>query len=209
MQDIRVRSRPNIPTVPRAQHSHPDKVSAIHLQGANPAWIGPFELLSEEELRWWRESMFGARASFASCLYFQKIIEKNKEMRWSWSPKSWMCVTPCSSWNAPCSTCTGRRHKVVLFLLNEFPARAVLRFTTVGCCCWAYQQEYSPTKCPFVFRAAFALGRFMFSEVPPEFAGTERSFEICPRAARSLCEKNTAVVKEPTKCACLQNNTIE
>ncbi|CBJ27434.1 conserved unknown protein [Ectocarpus siliculosus] len=38
---------------------HPDKVSGIHLQGANPAWIGPFELLSEEELRWWKESMFG------------------------------------------------------------------------------------------------------------------------------------------------------
>ncbi|CAM9801119.1 unnamed protein product, partial [Ectocarpus sp. 12 AP-2014] len=38
---------------------HTDKVSGIHLQGANPAWIGPFELLSEEELRWWKESMFG------------------------------------------------------------------------------------------------------------------------------------------------------
>ncbi|CAB1118703.1 unnamed protein product [Ectocarpus sp. CCAP 1310/34] len=50
---------PHTPTLTRAYQLHPDKVLGIHLQGANPAWIGPFELLSEEELRWWKESMFG------------------------------------------------------------------------------------------------------------------------------------------------------
>lgn len=81
---------PHTPTLTRAYQLHPDKVSGIYLQGANPAWIGPFELLSEEELRWWKESMFGARAFVSSWLCFQTIIEKSAVVQFVTKV---MCVT--------------------------------------------------------------------------------------------------------------------